>query len=109
MLALEIVRRSTSSRIDLDALKRTLCELGRVEDLEQLGTNGPLVASAGTDSLYHCLFGRDAMRMALDLLEDFPAIARTTLLELARLQGVHRNPRGEEEPGRILGVVSTAP
>jgi glycogen debranching enzyme len=40
--------------------------------------------------------------MSMDLLEDFPAVARTTLLELARLQGVVDNARGEEEPGRIL-------
>jgi glycogen debranching enzyme len=40
--------------------------------------------------------------MAMDLLEDFPAVARTTLLELAGLQGVVDNVRAEEEPGRIL-------
>jgi glycogen debranching enzyme len=40
--------------------------------------------------------------MAFDLLDDFPTVARATLLALARLQGVHRNPRAEEEPGRIL-------
>jgi glycogen debranching enzyme len=90
------------SGIDVDALQATLCELGRVERLEQLGASGPLVASAGVESLFHCLFGRDSLRMALDLLDDFPALARTTLLQLARLQGVRHNPRGEEEPGRIL-------
>ena len=91
-----------SNGIRLDALVRVLCELGRVEWLSELGTNGPLVASAGAHSLFHCLFGRDAIRMAVDLLADFPAVARTTLIELARLQGVHDNPRSEEEPGRIL-------
>ncbi|MCA1647120.1 MAG: hypothetical protein LC797_17220 [Chloroflexi bacterium] len=40
--------------------------------------------------------------MAMDLLDDFPALSRATLLDLARLQGVVHNPRGEEEPGRIL-------
>jgi glycogen debranching enzyme len=85
-----------------DAIARILCELGRVERLEDLGTAGPLQASAGDQSLFQCLFGRDAMRMALDLLEDFPAVAHSTLIELARLQGVRHNPRAEEEPGRIL-------
>ena len=89
-------------RIDRAALERTLCELGRVEDLTDLGARGPLMASAGQDSLFHCLFGRDALRMAADLLDDFPAVARSTLVELARLQGVRHNPRAEEEPGRIL-------
>jgi glycogen debranching enzyme len=81
---------------------RVLCELGRVGRLSELGTTGPLVASAGTDSLFHCLFGRDAIRMAADLLPDFPAVAHTTLIELARLQGVEDNSRSEEEPGRIV-------
>ena len=40
--------------------------------------------------------------MAMDLLPDFPAVSRATLLDLARLQGVTHNLRGEEEPGRIL-------
>jgi glycogen debranching enzyme len=93
---------TAASGIDLDDLIRTLCELGRVERLEELGANGPLLASAGAESLFHCLFGRDSLRMAMDLLEDFPAVARATLVDLARLQGVRHNPRGEEEPGRML-------
>ncbi len=88
--------------VDVDELIDTLCELGRVDRLSDLGANGPLLASAGVNSLFHCLFGRDAIRMAMDLLDDFPAVARSTLLELARLQGVCHNPRGEEEPGRML-------
>ncbi|TMC98084.1 MAG: hypothetical protein E6J03_13925 [Chloroflexi bacterium] len=88
--------------IRIDSLVSVLCELGRVERLTDLGTNGPLLASAGASSLFHCLFGRDSIRMAMDLLDDFPAVGRETLLELARLQGVTHNPRGEEEPGRIL-------
>src|SRR4029453_7705194 len=51
---------------------------------------------------FRCLFGRDAIRMAMDLLDDFPQVARATLIELARLQGVSTNPRSDEEPGRIL-------
>jgi glycogen debranching enzyme len=89
-------------RIDLQSLTATLCDIGNVDELRDLGTRGPLMASAGTRSLFHCLFGRDAIRMAMDLLDDFPAVAYTTVLELARLQGVRENPRGEEEPGRIL-------
>jgi len=84
------------------ALARVLCELGRVDRLSELGTRGPLLASSGAYSLFHCLFGRDAIRMAMDLLDDFEAVSRATLLDLARLQGVAHNPRGEEEPGRIL-------
>lgn len=85
-----------------NVLIRTLCDLGRVDRLADLGTRGPLLASAGADSLFHCLFGRDSLRMAEDLLKDFPRLARATLLTLAALQGVRDNVRGEEEPGRIL-------
>ena len=88
--------------IDANLLVATLRELGQVERLDDLGQGGPLLASAGRDSLFHCLFGRDAIRMAFDLLEDFPAVARATLVELARLQGVGYNARADEEPGRIL-------
>jgi glycogen debranching enzyme len=38
----------------------------------------------------------------MDLLDDFPDVARATLIELARLQGVATDARSEEEPGRIL-------
>lgn len=79
-----------------------LCELGQVERIRDLGRNGPLRASAGTESLFNCLFGRDSIRIALDLLDDFPAVSASTIVELARLQGVGYNPRAEEEPGRIL-------
>ncbi len=83
-------------------LAAVLCQLGRVQRLEDLGCAGPLLASAGGESLFNCVFGRDAIRMALDLPEDFPLVARSTLLELARLQGVVENPRADEQPGRIL-------
>src|SRR5581483_6598143 len=88
--------------VDVDALAAILCDLGGVPHLAALGMHGPLVASAGARSLFHTLFGRDAIRMAADLLDDFPTVAYVTLLELARLQGVRVNPRADEEPGRIL-------
>src|SRR3954470_14261896 len=61
-------RMTVIGRADSHTLEETLCHLGRVERLAELGQNGPLLASAGVDSLFHCLFGRDAIRMALDLL-----------------------------------------
>jgi glycogen debranching enzyme len=88
--------------VNVDALAAILCDLGGVPRLAALGLHGPLVASAGARSLFHALFGRDAIRMACDLMDDFPAVAYATLLELARLQGVRVNPRADEEPGRIL-------
>jgi glycogen debranching enzyme len=93
---------TTSHGIDLQELRDVLCQVGQVERLDDLGQAGPLLASAGAASLFHCLFGRDALRMALDLLDDFPALAEATLLSLAALQGVQHDPRAEEEPGRII-------
>ena len=94
--------RDLAAHIDAQTLTTALCQVGRVQRLEDLGSAGPLVASAGGESLFNCLFGRDAIRMAMDLLEDFPLAARNTLLELARLQGVAENARADEQPGRIL-------
>ena len=85
-----------------DALAKTLCELGRVDRLAELGTNGPLLASAGPTACStacsvatRCVWRPICWRI-------FPSVAARTLLDLARLQGVRHNPRGEEEPGRIL-------
>ncbi|HET6315153.1 MAG TPA: hypothetical protein VFG86_01750, partial [Chloroflexota bacterium] len=101
-----VLRASSSTTeqlgVNVDGLAGVLCELGRVDRLAELGHNGPLLASGGAESLFHCLFGRDSIRMAMDLLDDFPAVARVTLLELARLQGVRTDDRSEEEPGRIV-------
>ena len=83
---------TTRYGIELATLERTLCQLSRVDRLDELGQGGPLRAAAGVDSLFNCLFGRDAIRMALDLLDDFPAVAHATLVELARLQGVRHTP-----------------
>lgn len=52
--------------------------------------------------LYETLFGRDSLRVAIDLISSYPLLARTTILELARLQGVTYNINREEEPGRIV-------
>lgn len=52
--------------------------------------------------LYETLFGRDSLRVAIDLISTYPELARTTVLELARLQGVTENVEREEELGRIV-------
>jgi glycogen debranching enzyme len=88
--------------LDPQLVIRALCQLGHVRRLENLGMRGPLDASAGRASDFGCLFGRDSLRMALDLLDDFPAVARVTIRRLTALQGMGENTRAEEEPGRIL-------
>lgn len=55
--------------------------------------------------LYEVVFGRDSLRVAIDLITSYPNLARTTVLELARTQGITYNRNREEEPGRIVHEV----
>lgn len=50
---------------------------------------------------YEALFGRDSLRIAMDVLPLYPQLTRATLLELASLQGTEFNLAREEERGRI--------
>lgn len=52
--------------------------------------------------LYEVVFGRDSLRVAIDLISSYPELARATTLKLAQLQGVEYNEAREEEPGRIV-------
>ncbi len=52
--------------------------------------------------LYEVVFGRDSLRVAIDLISSYPELARTTVLRLAELQGTEYNASREEEPGRIV-------
>ncbi len=51
------------------------------------------------------LFGRDSLLAARLLVRHHPQLARTTLVTLARRQGVADNPYTEEQPGKILHEV----
>lgn len=52
--------------------------------------------------LYEVVFGRDSLRVAIDLISSYPALARSTVLRLAELQGVTTDQAREEEPGKIV-------
>lgn len=52
--------------------------------------------------LFETVFGRDSLRVSIELIPHYPLLARTTVLELARLQGVEDNYEREEELGRIV-------
>jgi glycogen debranching enzyme len=76
---------------------------------DEIGRFGPSKAALSLDleapehlRLYETLFGRDSLRVAIDLIPTYPELARTTILELARLQGVTENIEREEELGRIV-------
>lgn len=52
--------------------------------------------------LYEVVFGRDSLRVAIDLISSYPELARSTVLCLAELQGIETNIAREEEPGKIV-------
>jgi len=58
---------------------------------------------------YMDLFGRDSLIAAIESILQDPQLARGTLLALARLQGKKRDPRTEEEPGKILHEYRAGP
>ncbi len=88
---------------------RDLMQLADVEKSKNIGERGPLVASRVTKEgeknpelrLFEVVFGRDSLRTALELVDYYPELAKTTILKLAELQGTQNNPTTEEEPGRI--------
>lgn len=52
--------------------------------------------------LYEVVFGRDSLRVAIDLISSYPELARSTVLRLAELQGIETDIAREEEPGKIV-------
>lgn len=91
---------------------RELYRLTNAESHTDVGAFGPAIASLALDiesnrtidnlHLYEALFGRDSLRVALDLLPSHPRLMRVTLLSLAGLQGLEYDVEREEEPGRII-------
>lgn len=86
----------------IDGLKAALLDIGRVEQVQHLGSAGPLDASGGEGSLFKAFFGRDSGKIARHLQQAYPRVGEETILAQARLQGTKSNVRSEEEPGRIL-------
>ena len=52
--------------------------------------------------LYEVVFGRDSLRVAIDLISSYPELARATVLRLAELQGIEVDIARDEEPGEIV-------
>lgn len=79
----------------------------------EVGIKGPALAALSylrEDSddkpehqgLYEAVFGRDSLRVAIDLVSHYPALARSTIMKMAEYQGVTSHKAREEEPGRIV-------
>jgi glycogen debranching enzyme len=63
----------------------------------------------GDPGRFHCLFGRDSLITALQLLPARPEVARATLRALAARQGRTRHAGTHEEPGKIGHEFRDAP
>jgi len=90
---------------------REIMRLTGVTRTQDIGKKGPSIASLAFESntaapedlhLYETVFGRDSLRVAIDLLPFYPELAKATTLELAKLQGTTYYQEREEEPGRIV-------
>ncbi len=90
---------------------RELYRLAQVKLHDEVGEFGPILASISLESdtdtsldlhRYEALFGRDALRVAIDLLPLYPRLTRVTIVTLAKLQGLTTVIASEEEPGRII-------
>lgn len=86
-LAFDVATKTSVSSDDLEAPHDT-------EDI--------MVAVPDHLRLYEVVFGRDSLRVAIDLITSYPQLGRATVLRLAELQGVTFNQNREEEPGRIV-------
>jgi glycogen debranching enzyme len=99
--------------IDVHEALALLCNVKNIKDI---GKKGPPMASIAPKEysnikslrLYEAVFGRDSLYMVDHLLNEFPDLARTTLLFHASMQGTKKNKMSEEEEGRIPHEVRDA-
>jgi glycogen debranching enzyme len=101
---------TTSPPVRAPSGLRELYRLARAKVENKLYEFNPPLASLALESdtsdtpelhLYEALFGRDSLRVAMDLISLFPKLTRSTLLTLASFQGTTTNAACEEESGRI--------
>lgn len=96
--------------------KQTVSSLKALESLAKakryadIGKYGPVVAAESLKdhsnerefTKYNAIFGRDSLRVAVDLIKEYPKLAKATLIRLAELQGLEFNEWREEEVGKII-------
>lgn len=100
---------TTLPKLRLSSLSE-IFRLTKSSKISEIGAKGPIVAALPSESniathngqgLYNVVFGRDSLRVALDLVKRYPKLTSATIIKLAELQGTRYNNAGEEEPGRI--------
>lgn len=84
--------------------------LTEAPDIASIGIDHASIASIAPDEvkhidhfhIYETLFGRDSLRVAIALCTIYPHLLKTTILTLAKLQGISYSRKRQEEPGKIL-------
>lgn len=110
IINVEVFNHPPATELQAPSGLRELYRLARVrldESISKFNTPLASLALETEDSTspdlhrYEALFGRDSLRVAMDLLPLFPQLAHATIIELARYQGEVFCANREEEPGRI--------
>lgn len=116
-LLLPVITHDERVAVDVPSSLAQMLRLTRATHPEEIGKFGPSVAALALEAtalatntddtpahlrLYEVNFGRDSLRVAIDLISSYPELARATTLRLAELQGLEDNLEREEEMGRIL-------
>lgn len=86
-----------------------LLRLANVSSPDELGENGPLLASVANPEnadnpaarRYEAVFGRDALYAAEFLYEEYPHLEEATVFYLAAFQATNTDPSRQAEPGKI--------
>lgn len=90
---------------------RELLRLTNASSIAHVGESGPAVAALELETpgqtrpehqgLFNAVFGRDSLRVAINLVDHYPRLTRSTIKKLAKFQGTTYHEAREEEPGRI--------
>lgn len=88
---------------------REMHRLTSAYDESEVGAHGPAIASLASEyrteasehqGLFEVDFGRDSLRVAIDLARHYPKLVRATVRKFAEAQGTVFNTAREEEPGK---------
>lgn len=109
-MVIDVERPMVVEPVHFPSAVKAILRLTNSPRIEEIGNHGPSVAAnanpenKGLEALskYEVLFGRDSLRVALDLSDYYPELLKATIIELAKLQGTRDHIHSEEEPGRIV-------
>jgi glycogen debranching enzyme len=86
----------------LNIFGRSLRDSIAIADTDTLSLKSPDGWLYASLDRFQCFFGRDAIISSLELLPNYPDIAKATLLHLMKTQGKETNIKREEEKGKVV-------